>query len=74
MTFFGAVDGAIDDLIRQRPGLFNLNDVAGERSYRVLDQDAYFQGLADTLGGRGVLRSDGPHEYVPPGEAEQRLQ
>jgi hypothetical protein len=65
MTFFGAVDGAIDALIRQRPGLFNLNDVAGERSYRVLDQDAYYQGLADTLGTAGFCaRMDVTNTYL----------
>ncbi len=65
MAFFGAVDGAIDDLIRQRPGLFNLNDAAGERSYRVLDEDAYYQGLADTLGAAGFCaRMDFTNAYL----------
>jgi hypothetical protein len=65
MAFFDAVDGAIDDLIRKRPGLFNTNDVAGERSYRVLDQDAYYQGLADTLGARGLCaRMDATESFL----------
>jgi hypothetical protein len=54
MTFFAAVDGAIDTLIRERPQLFNTSDVAGDRSYRVLDQDAYYQGLGETLGASGL--------------------
>jgi hypothetical protein len=43
MTFFGTVDTAIDQVIKQQPSIFNLNDKAGDRSYRVLDTDAYFR-------------------------------
>jgi hypothetical protein len=53
-TFFGVVDEAINQLIRQQPLIFDLADVAGERSYRVVDPDAYYQGLTEVLAVGGV--------------------
>ena len=65
MTFFGTVDTAIDQLIKQQPSIFNLNDKAGERSYRVLDTDAYFQGLTEVLAGAGICaRMDPTKTYL----------
>jgi hypothetical protein len=65
MTFFGAVDRAIDQLIRQQPGIFNLGDVAGERSYRVTDTDAYYQGLTAVLGAGGLCaQMDATKSYL----------
>jgi hypothetical protein len=60
MTFFGSVDAAIDDVLKKRPGLFNMTDVAGERSYRVLDQDGYYLALADSLGTSGLCAQMDP--------------
>jgi hypothetical protein len=65
ITFFGAVDGAIDQLIREQPGIFNLGDVAGERSYRVIDTNAYYQGLTEVLAAGGACaRMDGTKSYL----------
>jgi hypothetical protein len=65
MTFFGAVDRAIDQLIKQQPGIFNLGDVAGERSYRVVDTAAYYQGLTEILAAGGACaRMDATKSFL----------
>jgi hypothetical protein len=65
MAYFGTVDGAIDQLIKQQPKLFNLTDTSGQRQYRVLDTDAYFQGLTEVLAGGGLCaRMDPTKTYL----------
>ena len=51
-----AVDGAIDRLVRDRPELFNQQEesVAGSGQYRVLDQEAYVDGVLANLRGAGL--------------------
>jgi hypothetical protein len=65
ISFFGAVDGAIDQLIREKPGIFNLSDTVGERSYRVTDTNAYYQGLTDVLAAGGICaQMDATKSYL----------
>jgi hypothetical protein len=59
-TFFGAVDGAIEKLVQDRPQLFNLNDVESPGSYRVVDVEGYYQGLVDQLGTMGLCAQMDP--------------
>jgi len=50
-TLVAEVDSAIDLLIQQKPELFDLNDEAGAstRQYRVLDTEAYLNGVVANL-------------------------
>ena len=52
----GAVDGAIDRLLRDRPELFNQQEesVAGTGQYRVLDKEAYVDGVIANLRAAGL--------------------
>lgn len=51
-----AVEGAIDRLVRDRPELFNLQEesVAGTGQYRVLDKEAYVDGVLANLRAAGM--------------------
>jgi len=51
-----AVEGAIDRLVRDRPALFNLQEesVAGTGQYRVLDEEAYIDGVMANLRSAGL--------------------
>jgi hypothetical protein len=51
-----AVDAAIDRLVRDRPALFNTAEEAGAGTaqYRVLDAEAYLDGLVANLGAAGL--------------------
>jgi hypothetical protein len=51
-AFVSDVDSAIDQLAREQPELFNLNDQAGPGGYRVLDPDRYYAGVIRVLQGR----------------------
>jgi hypothetical protein len=50
------VESAIDRLVRERPELFNLKEesVAGTGQYRVLDKDAYLDGVLANLSAAGL--------------------
>jgi hypothetical protein len=50
----GAVQAAIDDVIRQEPGIFDLNDRAASGSYRVLDETRYHDAVVASLRSRGL--------------------
>jgi hypothetical protein len=52
----GAVEGAIDLLVRARPELFNMQEesVAGTGQYRVLDKEAYVDGVIANLRAAGL--------------------
>ncbi len=52
----GAVEGAIDRLVRDRPELFNQQEesVAGTGQYRVLDKEAYVDGVIANLRAAGL--------------------
>ena len=52
--YYDAVAGSIDRLIKQRPQLFNLNDVAADGTYRVVDVEGYYKALVDSLAAAGV--------------------
>jgi hypothetical protein len=49
-------EGAIDRLVAQRPQLFDLNDevLPGSRAYRVLDREAYLDGVVANLTTAGL--------------------
>jgi hypothetical protein len=51
-----AVEAAIDRIIRDRPALFNLKEesVAGTGQYRVLDKEAYIDGVMANLRSAGL--------------------
>jgi len=51
-----AVESAIDLLVRDRPDLFNLQEesVAGTGQYRVLDKEAYLEGVIANLRAAGL--------------------
>jgi len=51
-----AVESAIDRLVRDRPALFNLQEesVAGTGQYRVLDKEAYIDGVMANLRSAGL--------------------
>lgn len=49
----GDVDAAIDQLVKERPQLFNLNDPPAPGSYRVLDVEGYFAGVIKNLQAKG---------------------
>ena len=51
-----AVESAIDRLVRERPELFNLQEesVAGTGQYRVLDKEAYLDGVVANLRAAGL--------------------
>jgi hypothetical protein len=47
------VEAAIDRLVRERPGLFNLQEESGAGQYRVLEPDAYLDGVIANLRAAG---------------------
>ena len=51
-----AVEGAIDRIVRDRPELFNQQEesVAGSGQYRILDHEAYVEGVLVNLRGAGL--------------------
>ncbi len=50
-----AVEAAIDRLVRERPALFNMKDEqGGGGQYRVLDEEAYLEGLVANLRAAGL--------------------
>jgi hypothetical protein len=59
------VMAAMDELLRQKPQLFDRNDAnpAGSNSYRVLDKDAYLAGLIASLQAAGLCAQRDPDDY-----------
>jgi hypothetical protein len=47
------VDAAIDELVLQRPELFDLKRVVGENGYLVLDPEQFYLGVAGNLQAKG---------------------
>jgi hypothetical protein len=52
-SFLDVVDAAIDQLVTDRPELFDMRDLAGPREYKVKNIDAYYEGVAANLRARG---------------------
>ena len=48
-VFLDKVDAAIDQLVQQRPEIFEMGDAAGPGGYRVLDNDKYQAGVVKNL-------------------------
>jgi len=55
--FLADVNGAIDELVRKRPELFNLARVVGHDGYLALDPDAVYLGVAANLQAKGLCAS-----------------
>jgi hypothetical protein len=55
-TLLAQVESAMDRLIQQRPQIFDLQDEAapGSRAYKVLDIEAYFDGVVSNLIAAGL--------------------
>jgi hypothetical protein len=48
-NFLDGVDAAIEKLVQEHPEYFNLNDQASPGGYRVLNEDAYWEGVVRNL-------------------------
>jgi hypothetical protein len=53
-TFLGQVDQAIDELAKEQPGIFDVNDQQGAGGYRVISSGQYYVGLINKLNGMGL--------------------
>ncbi|HSB62309.1 MAG TPA: hypothetical protein VLI67_11360 [Vicinamibacteria bacterium] len=51
--FAADIEWAIDEVIRTRPSLFDLNDQRGAKSPRVLNEQGYTGNVVSTLARRG---------------------
>lgn len=67
-TYLPELEAALDQVIREHPQIFNLNEQAAGQapgSYKVLDGDAYMRELRRALGQRGFCTfEDGGEELV----------
>jgi hypothetical protein len=52
-SFLADVDAAIDQLVLEKPEIFDTRDLAGPREYKVKDVDAYYKGVAAILRTKG---------------------
>jgi hypothetical protein len=52
-NFMEGVESAIDRLVQEHPEYFNLNDQASPGGYRVLNEDAYWEGVVRNLQSAG---------------------
>ncbi|HET9316282.1 MAG TPA: hypothetical protein VFQ51_11880, partial [Vicinamibacteria bacterium] len=52
-SFLAEVDAAIDQLVQEKPEIFDTRDLAGPREYKVKDADAYYKGVAAILRTKG---------------------
>jgi hypothetical protein len=62
----GAVLGAMDQLVQQQPQLFDKSEEAGgagSGQYRVLDKEAYLNGLVGNLAGMGYCAQRDPDDF-----------
>ena len=53
-AFFADVEDAVDRLIATKPEIFNFKVPGADGGLRVVDRDAYYQGVADILGTKGL--------------------
>src|SRR5687767_4454930 len=51
-AFVADVDGAIEQLVREHPEIFDLTRISGEGQYYVKDPDAYYAGVIRNLQAR----------------------
>ena len=60
-----AVVAAMDLLVQQKPAIFDKTDVAGAGTgqYRVLDKEAYLNGLVGNLSAQGYCAQRDPDDY-----------
>jgi hypothetical protein len=52
-SFLDQVDAAIDQLVADRPEIFDMRDLAGPREYKVRNIDAYYEGVVQNLRAKG---------------------
>lgn len=55
---------AIDDVVAQNPKMFNLNDMKGEKGYKVLDPSAYQDKVAMRLRQKGYCAQVDNYEEI----------
>jgi hypothetical protein len=57
-------EDALDQLIQEKPAIFDLNDEAapGTKAYRVKDKDAYMNGIVAVVRGRGLCAERDPDD------------
>jgi hypothetical protein len=53
-SFLEEVEAAIDKVVADSPELFDKNDIAGPREYRIKDLDRFHQGVMQNLQARGL--------------------
>jgi len=53
-SFLDELDAAIDKLVADSPSLFDKNDLAGPREYKVKDIDLFYQGVIKNLQSQGL--------------------
>jgi hypothetical protein len=53
-SFMSDVQGAIDELVKQQPQIFDLNDKKCENCYRVRYLDRFGQGIVSVLSQHGL--------------------
>jgi hypothetical protein len=53
-SFLEELDGAIDKLVKDRPELFDVNDLASTGGYRIKDIAAFNEGVIRNLQGQGL--------------------
>ncbi|HXB56454.1 MAG TPA: hypothetical protein VN461_16900 [Vicinamibacteria bacterium] len=61
----GSVDGAIDKLVQDKPGLFDLQNPSGDHGFLVRDADAFYAGVMGNLAANGLCSQlDFPKETL----------
>ncbi len=65
-SFLSDVEAAIDDVIREQPGLFDLRDSSGGcgNCYRVLDSDRYWAAVTAAIQRRGLCATNDGEELA----------
>jgi len=64
-SFLGELDAAINLLVQQRPSLFDMRDMRGDRGYLIKDVRQFQEGVAANLRGMGLCAiADGGDEVA----------
>jgi hypothetical protein len=65
-ALLGDVEGAMELLIQQKPQIFDLNDEydVGTRAYKVVDKEAYMNGLVANLRAAGLCSERDPDDAI----------
>ena len=65
-SFLPQVEAAIDQLVRERPGIFNLSDTRGgcDNCYFIRDSDAYWEGVTQRIQQGGLCATNDGEELA----------